>query len=94
MIKMNRHLPGIRAATWIYLLLMLLTVLTFAVGEAGVEGLTISLLVLALALMKGQLLGDHFMGLAKVRGLWRWVVVIWLSLPAMMIGTAFILAAR
>jgi hypothetical protein len=91
---MNKHLPGTRLATWIYLLLLLLTGMTFAVGESGIEGLAVSLMVLALALLKGHLLGDHFMRLAKVRGMWRWVVVIWLSLPAMLIGTAFVLAAR
>jgi hypothetical protein len=94
MSEMNSHLPGVRTASWIYLLLLLLTGMTFAVGESGVEGLAVSLLVLLLALVKGHLLGDHFMGLANIRGVWRWVVVIWLSLPAMLIGTAFVLAAR
>lgn len=91
---MNKHLPGIRAVTWIYLLLLALTVVTFAVGEAASGGLAVSLMVLALALLKGHLLGDYFMGLAKVSGFWRWVVVIWLSLPALWIGSAFVLATR
>lgn len=94
MSEMNSHLPGVRTASWIYLLLLILTGVTFAVGESDIEGLAVSLMVLLLALVKGHLLGDHFMGLAKIRGAWRWVVLIWLSIPALLIGTAFVLAAR
>ena len=40
-----------------------LTLVTFAIGAAGLGGLTLSLSVLGLALVKGQLVGDWFMGL-------------------------------
>ncbi|HEY0634715.1 MAG TPA: cytochrome C oxidase subunit IV family protein [Gammaproteobacteria bacterium] len=77
-----------------YLLLLFFTLLTFLAGESGSAGLQLSLMVLCMALLKGHLVGDHFMGLARVRGLWRWVVLLWLVFPALLIGTAFLLAAR
>lgn len=77
-----------------YVVMIMFTFITFYAGESGMEGLGLSLAVLGVALVKGHLLGDHFMGLAKARGFWRWIVVVWLLFPAMMIGTAFVLAAR
>lgn len=83
-----------RMANLTYLVMVVFTFLTFYIGESGVGGLLISLTVLCVALLKGHLVGDYFMGLAKVHGFWRWIVTIWLLLPAMLIGTAFVLAAR
>jgi heme/copper-type cytochrome/quinol oxidase subunit 3 len=34
-----------------------------------------------------------FMGLGRVRGWWRWPVLVWLFVPGSLIGAAFILAA-
>jgi hypothetical protein len=56
-------------------------------------GLSLSLTVLALALLKGQLIGDYFMGLRGIRGPWRWVILIWLLIPGGLIALAFYLAA-
>lgn len=82
------------AARRTYLVMIAFTFLTFLAGEKHMEGLQVSLLVLTVALVKGHLVGDHFMGLAKVRGPWRWVVLVWLAIPAVVVGTAFMLAAR
>ncbi|MDD3518888.1 MAG: cytochrome C oxidase subunit IV family protein [Chromatiales bacterium] len=84
----------IRSRTVVYLVLMGLTVATWAIGRAGLEGLGVSLLVLAFALLKGQLVGDWFMGLRGVRGIWRWVIVIWLVVPGALITLAFVLSER
>jgi len=83
-----------RAGTLVYLVLVALTVLTWAVGVSGAAGLGISLFVLAVALVKGHLIGDWFMGLRWVRGPWRWVVAVWLLLPGALITWAFMLAHR
>lgn len=82
----------VRPCTLVYALLILLTLVTWGIGRAGLGGLGLSLLVLAFALIKGQLIGDWFMGLRGLRGLWRWVVVIWLVIPAALITTAFVLS--
>jgi cytochrome c oxidase subunit IV len=80
--------------TRVYLALLGLTLVTFAIGAAGLGGLTMSLSVLGLALIKGQLVGDWFMGLRGVRGPWRWVIALWLLLPGALIGVAFTLASH
>lgn len=85
--------PGLRPCTWVYLGLLALTLVTFAISAAGLGGLTVSLSVLGLALVKGQMVGDYFMGLKAVTGPWRWVVALWLVVPGALIGTAFALAA-
>lgn len=81
----------LRPCSWIYVLLVVLTGITWAIGRAGIEGLMPSLLVLGFALIKGHLIGDYFMGLLRVRGIWRWVVMIWLLLLGGLLTTAFVL---
>jgi hypothetical protein len=73
---------------------VLLTVVTWAVGKAGLQGLPVALLVLFLALLKGQLIGDWFMDLRGRAGIWRWIIVLWLFIPGVLIATAFSLAYR
>jgi len=79
----------IRPCTIVYLVMMALTVTTFLIGQFRIGGLATSLLVLGFALFKGQLIGDYFMGLKGIHGIWRWVVLIWLFLPGGLIATAF-----
>lgn len=86
--------PSLRPCTWAYLLLVVLTVLTWAIGRLGFSGLELALLVLGLALFKGHLVGDWFMGLRRVRGIWRWVVASWLLIPGSLIAVAFALSYR
>lgn len=78
-----------RPCTWVWLAMVALTLLTYAIGEAGMGGLKVALLVLGVALLKGQLLGDYFMGLRPVRGPWRWVILAWLLIPGGLIAIAF-----
>ncbi|MES9963772.1 MAG: cytochrome C oxidase subunit IV family protein [Candidatus Sedimenticola sp. 20ELBAFRAG] len=82
----------IRPCTLVYSVMLLLTLVTWAIGKIGAEGLPVALTVLFLALFKGQLVGDWFMGLRGVKGLWRWVIFIWLFIPGILITTAFYLS--
>ncbi len=84
---------GKRAATIVYIALLIFTFVTFFIGESGASSLTISLFVLALALIKGELVGSYFMGLAGIRSLWRLPVTIWLLIPGSLITIAFYLSA-
>ena len=81
-----------RLSTWIWMIMMLLSLVTYVVGHLGLSGLNIALGVLVLALIKGYLVGAYFMGLRHVRGFWRWPVAIWLLLPGLLITIAFVLA--
>ncbi len=82
----------IRPCTFIYIVLMTLTVVTWMIGRAGLSGLDISLLVLSFALFKGLLIGDYYMGLRTVHGFWRWTIIIWLLLPGGLITWAFMIS--
>ena len=92
MAMQKRIILGLRACTWVWLLMMLLSLVTYIIGQQGLSGLDVSLLVLAFALIKGHLVGAWFMGLNQVRGIWRWPVTLWLLIPGGLISTAFILA--
>ncbi|MCB1722885.1 MAG: cytochrome C oxidase subunit IV family protein [Gammaproteobacteria bacterium] len=94
---MNTSFPTrglIRPCTLVYALLIGLTCVTWMIGRSGVGGPGVSLLVLGFALLKGHLIGDWFMGLRDVRGIWRWVVAIWLLVPGGLIALAFLLSFR
>ena len=80
---------GIRPCTFVYILLMVLTVFTWYVGISELSGLTFALLVLGLSLLKVHLIGDYYMGLKAVSGIWGWVILIWLLLPGSLIAIAF-----
>ncbi len=79
----------VRPCTFVWLLLMGLTLATWAIGYAGLAGPRITLIVLAFALIKGWLVGDYFMGLHRVRGIWRWPILLWLLIPGVIIAYAF-----
>ncbi|BAN69452.1 cytochrome C oxidase subunit IV family protein [endosymbiont of unidentified scaly snail isolate Monju] len=81
------------SCTLIYIALMLLTLITWVVGKLGLQGLPVTLSVLALTVFKGQLIGDWFMGLRNVRGFWRWAILIWLAGVGVLVGVAFFLSS-
>ncbi|MCU7847938.1 MAG: cytochrome C oxidase subunit IV family protein [Candidatus Thiodiazotropha sp. (ex Lucinoma kastoroae)] len=87
----KRTVLGIRACTWVWLLMMSLTLMTYLIGQVGVGGVSASLTVLGFALIKGQMLGDYFMGLKRLSGFWRWPVSLWLFIPGSLISAAFML---
>jgi cytochrome c oxidase subunit IV len=87
----GKKFAGIRACTWVWLTMMALTLVTYLIGQQGFSGKLTAMLVLGLALLKGHLVGDYFMGLGRLRGFWRWPVTLWLLLPGGLIGAAFML---
>ena len=80
----------IRPCTLVYLMMVTLTVVTWYIGSMAETSLELSLLVLLFALVKGQMVGDYFMGLRVLKGIWRWVIFIWLFVPGALITTAFV----
>jgi hypothetical protein len=73
--------------------LVVLTLVTWAIGTAGLGGIGVSLLVFAFALLKVQLIGDYFMQLKSINGFWRWTITIWLLIPGILVSVAFLLSA-
>ena len=88
----NLQQPSVKTATFIYLLLLALTITTWFAGQSGLQGLQLSMLVLGIALFKVQMVADYFMGLKSVTGLWRWVISLWLLIPGSLISIAFFLS--
>ncbi len=86
---MNEPRFLLRPCTWVYLTLLLLTFITWFVGVNHLSGRFFAFLVFGFALLKGQLIGDHFMGLRWVAGPWRWAIFIWLVLVGTLVTAAF-----
>ncbi|MDE3009496.1 MAG: cytochrome C oxidase subunit IV family protein [Pseudomonadota bacterium] len=88
----SQGLSGARLRlTLVWLLLMLLTVASVELGAHGTARQTLSG-VLLLALLKGQFLVDHFMGLRRVHRVWRALMAAWLATVGALIAIAFLLA--
>lgn len=89
------HKPHfIRPCTLIWLALMLLTGMTYAIGEAGLGGLAIMLIVLGTAAVKVQMVANYFMGLRRTRWLWRGIVLGWLLLVTGLITIAYLTTVK
>ena len=57
--------------TVIWLVLAVLTIMTFSLGEAGMAGKGVMLTLLAITMIKSQLVANYFMGLRRTKFLWR-----------------------
>jgi hypothetical protein len=76
-------------ALLVWLALVALTLLTYAVGRAGLGGMLVVGGVLFSVAIKGQMVADVFMGLKGVRSPWRWIVTGWLLFVLLLVGVAF-----
>ena len=76
-------------ALQVWLTLVVLTLLTYAVGVSGLGGVVVVAAILLSVAVKGQLVADVFMGLKGVRSPWRWIVTGWLFIVLVLIGVAF-----
>jgi hypothetical protein len=81
----------LRPCTGIWLLLVALTFATYGAAELGLQGKGLILGVLLIAIIKGQLVSDRFMGLRWVRGFWRPVLTGYLLIVGSFIAIAFLL---
>jgi cytochrome c oxidase subunit IV len=76
-------------ATLVWLLLIVLTLATYAVGKAELEGFNIAGLLLLSVFIKGHFVIADFMSLRNVKRHWRFLVHGWLIFIAGMIGLAY-----
>lgn len=81
----------LKPCTRVWLLLVALTAVTFVLGELGLGGGGLALLVLGIALFKAQLVADRFMGLRQVSGFWRPLIAAYLLVLGLGIALAFVL---
>ena len=81
--------PDSLARTWgFWLLLALLTLLTWLLGE-GRGGLPLAAMLLALASVKVTVVAAEFMALRRAPLLWPALVGAWLCLVIILIGLAY-----
>jgi len=78
-----------KMSTMVWLVLVALTLVTYAVGEYALVGTTIVYFLLALAVIKALLVAEYFMGLRKVSGFWRPLIASYLAVLGLGIALAF-----
>ncbi len=79
----------LRPCTWVWLILMALTLMILMVAETGLGGRYIVSLLIVSMLVKTQIVADYFMGLKRVRLRWRLIVSGYLLVVMSMIGLAY-----
>lgn len=89
MSSLTSALPRPCTAAW--LLLLGLAIVTFHLGSLS-PGRALMAAVLALTIVKGQLVASYFMGLRKVRSLWRIVMASYLLIVGGLIALAYLIA--
>lgn len=80
-----------RPCTSAWIVLLILTLASFRLGASS-PGPELMLAVLALTLIKGQLVVNYFMGLRRVRTLWRVVMAAYLVVVGALIAAAYLIA--
>jgi hypothetical protein len=68
-----------------WMTLAVLSIGTVALGQVAATGL-VSIAILAVAVTKAWLIADGFMELRHAPRLWRWLVLSWAALLAIVIG--------
>ena len=84
----------IRPCTYVWLILISLTIFAFLVGKLELSGITIVIIILVSTLIKGLMVIDYFMGLHQVRWRWRIMMYVWLLFVIGMIGFAYSLGIK
>ena len=81
---------AVRTLTAIWLLLLLLTLVTFAIGEMHLAGPAVVSFVVAMTLLKSQLVASWFMGLRRAPLLFRAIMTGYLVVVAAFITIAYL----
>ena len=78
-------------STVIWLLLVALTVATFSIGEAGMAGRNIMLILLLIAMIKSQMVANYFMALRQTKLIWRLVMLLYFVIVGGLIALAYLI---
>lgn len=85
-----------RQLNFVWVVLMLATLATFAIGEVGdrlgIVGPLAMAALLAISFVKGRLVVLDFMGLRGVKFFWRGLLIGWLLLVSALIALAYWIA--
>ena len=81
-------------STIIWLALLALTAITFSLGEAGLSGKGVMLTLLAITMIKSQLVANYFMGLRKTKFLWRAIMFGYFIIVGGLIAMAYLMSLK
>lgn len=81
-----------RFSTLTWLLLVALTLITYAIGERGMAGEGAMLGLLLIALVKGQMVANYFMGLRHAALGWRALILAYFLIVGGLVALAYRLA--
>jgi len=76
----------------VWLLMVILTLSTYVVGESGQEGIYIVTFLLLTAMVKGGLIIWDFMELKDVSTIWKIIMYGWLSIVCIAIAVTYIVS--
>lgn len=78
----------------IWLILVVLTTMSFSLGEAGMSGKGVMLSLLAIAMIKSQLVANYFMGFRRTRLLWRAIMFGYFVIVGGLIAVAYLISLK
>ena len=77
--------------TAIWLVLVVLTMVSFWLGETGMSGKAVMLMLLVITMVKSQLISNYFIGLSKTRLLWRGIMFFYFLFVGSLIAIAYLM---
>lgn len=80
------------SAHTIWIVMMLLTFSTYAIGLLGYSGVIVVLFLLVTALIKGSFIIRDFMELKDVSLLWRAIMYVWLWTVCLVIAVTYFIS--
>jgi cytochrome c oxidase subunit IV len=81
-------------STIIWLVLVVLTAVTFSLGEADMSGKGVMLSLLAITMIKSQLVANYFMALRKTKLLWRAIMFGYFVIVGGLIALAYLMGLK
>lgn len=81
-------------STIIWVALVALTLTTYRMGEAGLAGKGVMLALLLIAMIKGQMVANYFMGLRHAHIVWRALVFFYFVLVGGLIAVAYLMGVH
>ena len=80
--------------TVVWLVLAVLTIMTFSLGEAGMAGKGVMLTLLAITMIKSQLVANYFMGLRRTKFLWRAIMFGYFAIVGGLIAVDYLMGLK
>lgn len=78
-------------STIIWLVLIILTIMTYSLGKADISGKGVMLMLLVITMVKSQLVANYFMGLRKTKLLWRAIMFGYFIIVGSLIAVAYLM---